>query len=139
MIGYFIQAGDVNVDEKFSPYVWPYRNIIHQNIKGKDYGIGLKLIVIEYILEGKFIAFPEKRIYLTPVRKKEQALSVRIGVTKAFGNWNDLDKKKFIVNTTNEALQLVRDSLLKKGYADFNFAQLLSDLAQCATQYLDQS
>jgi uncharacterized protein YjbK len=138
MIGYFIKAGDNEVDRNFDPYIWPFRNIIHKIIEGKNYGPSLKLILIKYYLEGKFLEFPDKRIKINPIRKKEQSLSVTIGVPKNFGNWEELDKKKFIVNSTNEALQLVRESLIKKGYTDIDFSQLLIDLEQCARLYFDQ-
>jgi hypothetical protein len=138
MIGYFIMAGDTKVEQNFDPYIWPYRNIIHEVIVGKNYGSGLKLILIEYLLAGKFMAVPKKRIYRTPLRKKEQALSVRFGVPIDFVDWDRKIKKNFIVTTTNEAVQLVRKYLLKKEDVDIEFALLLSDLEQCAAIYLGQ-
>lgn len=139
MIGYFIKAGDVKVDENFSPYAFLYGNIIDQTIVEKNYGTGLKLILIEYLLEGDFMAFPKKRIIITPLRKKEQAISVRIGVPKDFGEWNEQDKKWFVVNTTREAVQLVRDHLFKNINIDINFTQLTMDLDQCAVLYLGKN
>ncbi len=137
MIGYFVKAGDPDVGNAFQPWLLSFRNIIHRTVAPKSYGDDLRLILIEYDLEGKFMEFPKREYRVYSYRRNERSMIVMVGVREDFGTWPDPEKRRFIVESTLHATELAREKMLKLGYPGVDFEQLMSDLHLCAKEYLD--
>jgi hypothetical protein len=137
MIGYFVRAGDIHVSEVFHPHQRLFRDIIEKHIGSKKYGESLKLILIEYLLEGKHLPLPEKSIKVLNYSKKELAITVVVGVSKEFESWSEQDKRRFIYTTTERAVELVKERMAKKGFSDIDFERLFEDLNICSKEYME--
>ncbi len=136
MIGFFVKAGDIQVSQKFDPYRKKFEGIIEKTINNKKYGEGLDLILIEYHLEGKFLEIPDYQYKVCNFRKKERAISVKVYVPSSFELLSGLEKKEFIIKTTEESVILVKKKMAKSDISNFNFDSLLLDLKQCSVTYM---
>jgi hypothetical protein len=139
MIGYFVKAGDVRVDKIFHPYISAFNKLVKRIIKSKTYGIGLELILIEYHLEGEFLELPKDKYRLKRYRKNECSIAVVVGVGPEFGQMADIQKRKYIVDTTIFAVRLAQEKMDKLGYAEIDFSRLFADIDICASEYLNSS
>jgi hypothetical protein len=136
MIGYFTLEGDVEVGEHFNPYLDGFRDVLKNRFANREYGKELTLILVEYHLEGKQLkSIPDSPIVL-PYRKKECSLGVAIGVPRSFKDFSDYEKKKFIIDTTLEAVNLSYKKMSRLGYSKINFDSLINDVKECAMEYL---
>jgi hypothetical protein len=138
MIGYFVKAGDIRVDQLFHPYKAAFNKLVKQHIKPKVYGESLELILIEYHLEGEFLSLPKEKYRLKSYRKNERSIAVVVNVSLGFGQISDQEKRELIVETTIDAIHIVQEKMVKLGFADINFPQLLADVEKCASEYLSQ-
>jgi hypothetical protein len=137
MIGYFVKAGDFRADKAFHPYKSNFNKLLKERIGNKIYGESLKLVLIEYHLEGEFLSVPEEIYHLKSYRKKERSVAVVVYVRKEFNGLSDLEKKNFIINTTLDTIFLVKDSMAHKGITDINFPMLIKDIQECAKEYVN--
>jgi hypothetical protein len=139
MIGYFLSAGDEIVSNIFTPYVWKENGLgtlLDKEIKNKNYGNDLELLLIKYYVEGRFDvngpSFPKVSSY----SKKNKDIAVDITVTpELFHNRNEFERREFIIDSTLNAVKLVRDKLSPKNLA-INFDELLSDVTSVRNSYL---
>jgi hypothetical protein len=139
MIGYFEKDGDADVGEGFHPYKEAFNKIIKRNIKPKVYGDGLDLILIEYHLEGRFLPRYEEKYRLKSYRKNEHSIAVVVFVSYEFRQMSDLAKRKFIVDTTIDAVHLVQTKMAKLGFASIDFPQLIADIEECRNEFMNSS
>jgi hypothetical protein len=139
MIGYFVMVGDIRVGNVFNPYYVAFNKLVKRNINPKTYGIGLELILIEYHLEGEFLALPEEKYRLKSYRKNERSIAVAVGVSLEFGKMSDIEKRKFIVDTTIVAVRLAQEKMDKLGFVEIDFPQLFADIDKCAIEYMGLS
>jgi hypothetical protein len=114
MIGYFVKSGDIDIGHLFSPYCFSFSDLIKEKITGKNYSKDLNLILIEYHLEGRFLELPSEKYKVKSYSTKDLAVAVVIGVPNLFSTWSDSEKKFLIVNTTLEAINLVKNKLSKR-------------------------
>lgn len=139
MIGYFIKSGDESVSDIFTPYVWRERGfetLFKNTIGKKDYGSDLKLLLIKFYVEGKFEISGPEQPKLSNYSTKNKDIAVDIAVTpKDFHNKNDKERRSFVVNSTLNAIDLVREKLSKKKL-DIDFDQLLNDVRIAGKKYL---
>jgi tetratricopeptide (TPR) repeat protein len=136
VIKYFTLSGDYQASDAFEPHLKVYRDIIEKGMGGKVYGDSLKIILIQYHLEGKHWKLPEKPIKLGNYTPKGRSIGVIIGVSKNFNSWTEGEKRAFIVSTTTKAVELVKERLSRKGFTDIDFNRLLDDLEACTQEYL---
>jgi hypothetical protein len=137
VIGFFVKAGDVIVSKAFRPYCWKFRDIVNEKIANKKYGDGLKLILIEFLLEGQFLSLPERLIKISYYRKSEQSISAVVGIPKTFADMEEIEKKRLIAESAIEGVEAVKERMIKKGFDKIDFQQLLDDLRACAKEYLE--
>lgn len=135
MIGYFVFAGDPGVSHQFSPYNKVFSKIIKKQVGNKYYGDGLTLILISYYLEGEFLELPYDQIHVRRYSKKEQAITVIVGVSKDFYEMTDFGKKRFLANATLESVDLVEKKYKKKNYFNINFQELKSDINSSISEF----
>jgi hypothetical protein len=137
MIGYFVKAGDLEVGHIFNPYRFAFSTMLDEKLAGKNYSKDLQLILIEYHLEGKFLAFPGEDYKIKPYREKEHSIGVVIGVPYKFLVWPDIEKKKFIVNTTLRAITIVKDNLSQKENFDLEgITRLYTEVEEYSKAFL---
>jgi hypothetical protein len=118
MIGYFVGSGDTNVNGMITSYLWGPNGLakLVKPLKKKNYGPALKLLLIEYYGEGEFSsAFNVPNVKVSNYSSKNRDISVKVPVKRIdFHDTDDLHKRKFLVQTTLEAIELVRVRLESK-------------------------
>lgn len=142
MIRYFISAGDENVSEMFSPYVWSnlgFSTLFSNKFSNKSYGSDLNLILIKYYVEGKFEVNGPEKPTVSNYSKKNKDISVAYTVhTNDFHLRDDFERKEFIVESTLNAIILVQEKLFKQRL-DIDFEGLLADIKLIASGFLDST
>ncbi len=136
MLGYFVKAGDLDVGAVFAPYSRVFGRLLDQHLGKRSYGEGLRLMVIQYHLEGRYLELPAKNYKVMSYRKNEKALSVVVGVPGSFGNLSDEEKRRFIVDSTLKAIELVQAKMERLGFTDIDFDGLVGDVKACADRFL---
>lgn len=83
MVGYYLNAADEQVSNMFTPYVWKHNGLgelIDQAISTKDYGEDLKLLLIQYYVEGKFSSYLPEEPKLGNYSNKNKEIAVAIPI-----------------------------------------------------------
>jgi hypothetical protein len=117
MVGYFVSSGDPEVDSMFAPYVWGATGLANllKPLKLKNYGTELKLLLIEYYVEGKFTEHLFDEIRLRNYSTKSKDISAQVPVRRSdFHDRTDRQRREFLLKTTLEAIELVRGRLEKR-------------------------
>ena len=118
MIGYFVGSGDTTVGGMFTPYLWGLNGLakLLEPVKKKNYGPALKLLLIQYYVEGEYSsAFNVSAVKVMNYSSKNKDISVRVPVRRIdFHDTDDLHRRQFLVQTTIEAVELVHVRLEKK-------------------------
>lgn len=137
MIGYFVKSGDAEMGKIFNVYRFSYSDFLKEKLAGKKYSEDLELILIEYHLEGKFLSLPDKEIRVKAYRRNEHSVAVVIGVPQEFVSWTEIEKKKFLITTTLEAVIAVKSNLSKKTNFDLQkLAELYTDIKIYSKMFL---
>ena len=142
IIGYFQLSGDETVEDLFSPYIWEpkgfamhFEPIILKNKYGED----LKLILIQYYVEGKLDLHAPDKPKLSNYSTKNRDIAVTVPVTRdKFHDVSDSKRRQFIVDTTLKAIDMVEKRLSKRKL-DINFDALRKDIQKAAQEYLKSS
>ena len=142
MIKYYLNTGDQTSSDMFTPYVWGKHGLgtmIDSALIDKKYGPDLKLLLIQYYIEGKFSSYLPEVPKVSNYSKKNLDIAVAFAVTPdLFHNRNEFEKREFIVDSTINAIKLVQNKLLKKKlHIDFDI--LLSDIKSVSKSYLRYS
>ncbi|WP_109672055.1 hypothetical protein [Dyadobacter jejuensis] len=139
MIGYYLSTGDEEVSNMFSPYVWKENGLdtlMDLKLAKKNYGDDLDLLLIQYYVEGKFSSYLPEEPKVGNYLKKNKDIAVAIAVTRdVFHDRNEFERREFIVNSTLNAIELVRKRLIKKKL-DIDFDSLIRDVKELAYIYL---
>ncbi|MES2330985.1 MAG: hypothetical protein V4539_15385 [Bacteroidota bacterium] len=139
MIKYFLKTGDEDVSKMFSPYVWQTNGLatlFERTFLNKDYGADLKLLLIMYYVEGRFDINGPQNAKVNNYSNKNKDISVAIAVTpELFHNKNEFERRKFIVDSTLNAVKLVRNKLEKRKL-DIDFDLLVSDITIASSEFL---
>ena len=139
MIRYFLSTGDEIVSNIFTPYVWKEHGLgtlLDKEIKNKNYGKDLELLLIKYYVDGKFNVNEPRSPKVSNYSKKNKDIAVDIVVTpELFHNKNEFERREFILDSTMNAVKLVKDKLTKKKL-DINFDELLLDAGLVGNNYL---
>lgn len=135
MIGFFTLAGDVHVDQVFVPCLRTFSKLVKNQIREKSYGDNLSLILIQFWLEGQFRELPKEKIHVRRYSKKEQAITVIVGVPRGFEKMSESEKRDFITSTTLESVIRVEEKYEKKDYFRIDFNELIDNLKKCITEY----
>jgi hypothetical protein len=139
MIGYFIKSGDERVSEMFTPYIWKEHGLgtLYENkFLNKDYGKDLNLILIKYYVEGKFEIYGPKFPKVTSFSNKNKDIGIEISVScEYFHNRNEFERREFVLDSTINAVKLVKDKLQKRKL-DIKFDELISDINSVGKEYL---
>ena len=142
IIGYFQLSGDGIVEDLFTPYVWGdkgYTTFINPKITSTNYGTGLKLILIQYYVEGKFDIHAPDKPKLSNYSAKNKDIAVTVPVTRdKFHDVSDSKRRQFIADTTLQAIDMVEKRLSKRKL-DINFDALRRDIQKAAQEYLKSS
>ncbi|MEO6964098.1 MAG: hypothetical protein ABIY90_19170 [Puia sp.] len=139
MIGYFLKSGDETVSDMFSPYLWMdygFSTLFEKRFSEKSYGNDLTLLLIKYYVEGKFEINGPRNLKVNNYLKKDKDISVDIAVREnQFHKRSEIERRKFIVDSTRSAVTNVRKKLENKNFS-CNFGELLSDLNVISEEYL---
>lgn len=60
MVGYYLVAGDEQSSELITPYLWKdygLCTLLKKEIRNRQYGNDLTLLLIKYYIEGKFSGY----------------------------------------------------------------------------------
>src|SRR5262245_12155604 len=118
MIGYFVGSGDTEVGKIFTPYLWGEKGLatLLEPLKDKNYDGDLRLLLIEYYIEGKFSKiFDLEAIKIRNYSNKNKDISVKVPVTRSsFQDRDENGRRKYLVHTTLNAVELVEKRLTKK-------------------------
>jgi tetratricopeptide (TPR) repeat protein len=136
IIKFFILAGDYQASDAFEPHQKAYRDIIEKRLGGKDYGASLIMILIQYHLEGEYWKLPEKPIKLGNYTPAGRSIGAVVGISKDFGSWSESEKRSFIISTTIQTIEMVRERMNRRGTTDMDFDGLIADLETCSREYL---
>ena len=139
MIGYFLKSGDESVSTMFTPYIWEehgFGTLFENNFLDKDYGGDVKLLLIKYYVEGKFDINGPTIPRVNKYSKKNKNISVDIPVRpEQFHLRNEFEKREFIVDSSINAVKLVRGRLERKKL-NIHFDELISDMTSIGNVYL---
>lgn len=142
MIKYYLSTGDQEGADMFSPYVWNGYGLgalIDAKLSEKSYGADLKLLLIQYYIEGKFSSYLPEQPKLGKYVKKTFDIAVAIGVTRdLFHDRNEFERREFIVDSTVNAIELVKSRLAKKKL-DIDFDSLIKDVKELVVVYLKKT
>ena len=122
----------------FSPYVWDKHGLdtLMKKKLAKNYGNDMELLLIQYYVEGKFSSYMPVQPKLGNYMKKSRDISIAIGVLREkFHNRNEFERREFIVDSTVNAIKMVKDRLRKKKL-DVDFDKLIQDVEQVSKEYL---
>ena len=138
MIGYYVSCSD-EVCDMFKPYVWDKHGLdtlLKKKNAGKNYGKDLDLLLIQYYVEGKFSSYIPVEPKPGNYKAKSKDIAVAVGVTReAFHNCNEFERREFIVDSTINAINIVKKRLTKKKL-DIDFDKLVRDVKGIAEDYL---
>jgi hypothetical protein len=139
VIGYFINSGDEAVSLMFTPYIWQEHGLatlFENTYSNKSYGPDLKLLLIMYYVEGKFDIngpwFPKVSNYSSKNKNINVAFTVK---PEQFHNRNEFERREFVLDSTINAVKLVKDKLQKRNL-DIKFDELISDINSVGKEYL---
>jgi hypothetical protein len=139
IIKYFTKSGDEKVSEMFTPYVWQehgFNTVLNEYLLNHDFGTDLKLLLVEYYVEGKFDVNGPVYPKVSNYSKKDKSISVAFTVSKiVFHDRNEFERREFIIDSTKKAVELVRDKLLKKRL-NIDFEKLLNEIKPVINKYL---
>lgn len=139
MVKYYLNSGDEHGSEMFSPYIWGKSGLgtLIDTLLSKDiYGSDLKLLLIQYYVEGEFSRYLPAEPKVNNYSTKNKDISVAIGVPKSlFHDRNEFERREFIVDTTLNAIEMVKVKLEKKKL-DIDFLALVHDVTQLCEEYL---
>ena len=142
MIGYFIAAGDPRVGNLLNPYLWGSDGLARllKPLKEKDYGPALKLLLIEYYVEGGFSSFFNvTEIKVRNYSSKNKDISVKIPVMRIdFHDRDDLSRRRFLLQTTLEAIELVRSRMERRKLV-VDFELLRHDVETIGRRFLQST
>jgi hypothetical protein len=142
MIGYYLNAGDEDGSKMFSPYIWDKHGLstmIKSTLSKTGYGTDMDLLLIQYYVEGKFSSYIPEKPKVGNYLKKNKDISVAIGVTRdVFHDRNEFERREFIVDSTLNAIELVKVRLTKKKL-DIDFDSLIKDVKELADTYLKRA
>lgn len=123
----------------FTPYVWKeygFGNLLDSELLEKHYGNDLKLLLIQYYIEGKFSSYLPESPKVGNYSTKNKDIAVAIGVTRdVFHDRNEFERREFIVDSTLKAVELVKARLIKKKL-DIDFDRLIRDMKELSDVYL---
>lgn len=123
----------------FSPYVWGdsgLGQLIKRRTSGKSYGSDLDLLLIKFYIEGKFSSYLPLEPKLGNYTSRSKDIGIDIAVTKElFHSRNEFERREFVVDSTLNAVELIRDKLKKKKL-NIDFDALISDLNEISADYL---
>ena len=132
--------GDEHVSNLFSSYLWNEKGfdfMLHEGIGSKSYGNDLELLLIQYYVEGDFDTNGPEHPKVSNYSKKNKDIAVAISVTKnLFHNRDEFSRREFIVDSTENAISLVKEKLDKKKL-DVNLDLLLADVKEISKKYLN--
>lgn len=139
MIGFFEKAGDPEAGALFDTYVWGeqgIRTLVEKGLAGRRYGKDLKLILIQYYVEGTYPVNGPDQPTVSRYSTKDKSISVSIPVRKEdFHNVDSAGRKRFIVDSIRTALSLVEERSRKKKL-DLRYEELRRDLDTVLSRYL---
>src|SRR5690606_26755774 len=112
----------------FTPYVWKEHGLdtlIEVKLAKENYGTDLDLLLIQYYVEGKFSSYLPEQPKVGNYLKKNKDIAVAIAVTRdIFHDQNEFERREFIVDSTLNAIELVKAKLIKKKL-DIDFDRLI--------------
>ncbi len=130
------------MSEMFQPYLWGEKGLssyVRRQIEENSYGEDLRLLLIMYFVEGRFDTGSPVDVEMGNYSFKKREVSVRIPVLKAsFHSQETMNRRKFIVDSTLLAVDMVRNRLEKRNL-DIDFASLRRDVERAGEEYLAQS
>lgn len=126
----------------FTPYVWKEHGLdtlIEVKLAKENYGTDLDLLLIQYYVEGKFSSYLPEQPKVGNYLKKNKDIAVAIAVTRdIFHDQNEFERREFIVDSTLNAIELVKAKLIKKKL-DIDFDRLIKDIKELANVYLKRT
>lgn len=139
MIRYFIKAGGRDADTMFSKYLYAnngFDTIFKDITKRRDYGDGLKLLLIKYYVDGEVSKYQSTGKRISNYSNKNKDISVDVYVNEEiFHSKDENDRKKFIIDSTLSSVKKVKEKLNKKRLQiDFNL--LIDDIERAQDLYL---
>jgi hypothetical protein len=138
MVSYFVKAGDVRADVLFNDYLWGARGLgaMLKPLTQKNYGEGLKLLLIMYYVEGQFEVFGPEYMKLLNYSTRNRDIAVKVAVRKVdFHYVSDARRREFVLNTTLEAIELVR-ARLEKRKLGIDFVALRRDVEMVGREFV---
>jgi len=142
MIRYFILSGDADVEQLFEPYLWSMKGLarrVKSTCEVGAYGSDLRLILIQYYVEGKYDIGAPPAPRLRHYSKKNKDIAVAFPVTHdRFHDVGEQERRQFIVDTTFQSIDMV-EARLGKRRLDIDFVSLRRDVNSAAREYLAQA
>ena len=139
VIGYFQKTGIGDSDVDFSAYIWGDKGYVKllKEILSKNYGNDLELLLIQYYVEEDYKPgwSPEKS-RLSNYSNKNKDIAVAFSVTKdKFHNVSEGERRKFVAETTLQAIDLVEERLGKRKL-DIDFKRLRKDVVKAGEEFM---
>ena len=97
MVKFFLKTGDPQVDEEFTPYLWGEQGLgafIETYSNTEDYGQGLKLLLIQVYVEGRFAVNGPNEVSVGNYSRVRQETSAAFTVRREDFQDRDDDKRK---------------------------------------------
>lgn len=135
MIGYFIKSCDISLSQLLYPFLKDITSIINENMLS-TYGRGIRVFLIEYYLEGKYLQTPNKAYKVNSYLKKDQSISVTFFVQENIKTLSANEIRKYIVNTTEEAIHLVKRKMDDNDVITIDFKKMSEDFKLCSDIFL---
>lgn len=139
IIKYYVSCGDDKISEMFTPYVWKeygLDTVLEKCIQSQKFDSDLYLLLVEYYVEGKFDVNGPEYPKVSNYSKKNKSVSVAFTVRKKmFHDRNEFERREFIVDSTIQAIRLVKEKLSKKKL-NIDFDQLLLEIKPAIEKYL---
>lgn len=138
MIGYFVLAGDPRVDNMFAPYIWGPSGIrtLLKSLGERNYGDSLTLLLIQFHVEGQFLAFGPPDLKVRNYTSKSKNIAVVIPVRPSrFHEVGEAQRREFVLKSTLDAIDAV-ERRLQKRHLNIDFDLLRHDVEMIGETYL---
>lgn len=138
MVGYYVSSGDREADNLFAPYIWGPTGLATflKPLERRNYGPGLKLLLIECYVEGQFTEQLFDVIRVRNYSKKDKDISAQVPIRRSdFHDCTDRQRRQFLLNTTLEVIDLVRRRLEKRKL-EIDFDHLRQDVENYGKAFL---
>jgi hypothetical protein len=138
MVSFFLKAGDPQVSDAFTPYLWGAQGLgtfVDTYVNTGHYGEGVKSLLIQVYVEGQFEVHGPEQVRVGNYSKAREEMSVAFTVRREdFQGRSDQQRKAFLSAMLRQAVAEIQRKQAKKA-PRFDFQALFENVVTATEKY----